>query len=76
MTDQFLATYKDEENLAGIYGIPQSGFLWFKNLNTETVDTPVTAGWFNTGFFWGSSLFDLLAFAQGSRFTRYGDLFG
>jgi len=76
MDDRFLATYKDDDFNLGIYGIPESGFLWFKRLDVETVDTPVTAGWVNTGFFWGSTFLDLRAFSQGSRYTRYGDLFG
>lgn len=76
MTNRFKATYKESQLGSGIWAIDAEGWLWFKNLLNETVDTPVTANWVKTTTFWGSSWIRLHEFAQGRRFTRWGDLFG
>jgi len=71
-----LATFKEEELPFVILGISPTGVIHVKNLLLETVDTPVTANWVPTAFTWGTTVLDLDEFAQGSRYTRYGDLFG
>ena len=71
-----LATFKHEFLPHILIGISPTGFIHNKDLTLETLDTEVTANWVNTFFTWGTTYRDLLEFAQGSRFTRIGDLFG
>jgi len=76
MGRRFNATYSDFELSIAIHGIDPEGNLWFKPLTNETVDTPVTAGWFDTGIDWDPSVLGLHEYAQGTPFSKFGDLVG
>lgn len=76
MDNRFKAIYSDFELSIALHGIDADGELWFKPLTFETVETPVTSGWFKVGVQWGSSWLRLHEYAQGTPFSQWGDLVG
>jgi len=76
MDARFKATFRPVELPFIIQGVDPDGLIWVKNLLPETLDTRVTENWEVTEFSIGTDLFSLLAYAQGTPFTKWGDLFG